>query len=202
MLTTEALLCNKYTDDTGNLSESNPYADEAEDIPTLVFGALRRGTARLKYANDCFEKVAPGDDQWEKLEQRFWNTFQPFYAKDLVGGVLVVERQSQSKVATYDPETGIIESIAIDVFDRDVKPEEIRSRYEDMLDSRDLRYDRSDTGQFSWKPYRGSIRVMVSPKDRNITPLSRISFDSYDIAPKQRPFPSPELDAYPESRVP
>jgi hypothetical protein len=192
VLTAEALL-NKYAGDAGNLSESNPYADESEDIPTLIFGALRRGTARLKYANGCFEEAAPGDNQWEKLGQRFWNTFQPFYAKDLVEGVLIVERQSHLTTATHDPKTGIIESIAIDVFDRDVKPKEVCSQYEDMLDSRDLRYDRSDTGQFSWKIYRGSIRVMVRPKDRNITPLSRISFDSYDVVPKQRPFPSPEL---------
>jgi hypothetical protein len=190
VLTAEALLYNKYADGSGNLPETSPYADEAEDIPSLVFGALCGGIARLKHAKGLFEEATPEHDQWQDLEVAFWNTFQPFYAEALVDGVLIVKRQRQSMGAGYDRETGIIESIEIDVFDQDVKPEEVRGLYEEMLNSGNLRHDRSDTGQLSWKIYRESIRIVVRPKDPTIDPLSRIS---HDVVPQQAQFPSPEL---------
>lgn len=147
VLTAEALLYNKYADGSGNLPKTSPYADEAKDIPSLVFGALCGGIARLKHAKGLFEEATPEHDQWQDLEKAFWNTFQPFYAEALVDGVLIVKRQRQSMGARYDRETGIIESIEIDVFDQDVKPEEVRGLYEEMLNSGNLRHNRSYTGQ-------------------------------------------------------
>lgn len=148
-------------------------AAEWEIIPTLAFAALSEDEPALAVVREQCADAQRDSEQWTATQQRFARTFESFWLRDHVDGVPLIQWNPVQVSAAYEPVTGVIEKIQIDVRDLSVRSAKIAELYEKTLSYNELGHNRSDTGMVSWKIYRGAIRVVVRPEDADVDAVRR-----------------------------
>lgn len=134
-------------------------ATESEVVGSLVFAALAPVVPELERIQ-CLFAAATGAE-WDGLALRFYNTFEPLEAKRVVDGLLVVGRASNRVEVVYEPETGLVDSIVLEVDDLSVTAGKVRGLYERALSRYDLRWSDSEDGPISGEPCEGTIRMIA-----------------------------------------
>lgn len=147
-------------------------ATESEVMATCAFAALTplvdrplRGGAptvpRLGRIQGMF--AAATRSEWDRLALRFYNTFEPLEAKRVVDGVLVVGRASNRVEAVYEPETGLVDSIVLEVDELSVKEKRVGDLYERALARYGLNWSEAEDGPISGEPRAGTIHMVARP---------------------------------------
>lgn len=147
-------------------------ASESEVIATLAFAAITPAVdrpllggaptvPRLGRVRDMF--AAATRSEWDDLALRFYNTFEPLEAKRVKDGVLIVGHASNRAEAVYEPETGLVDSIVLEVDNHSVKAKEVRDLYERVLARNGLRWSDAEDGPISGEPRVGTIRMIARP---------------------------------------
>lgn len=127
-------------------------ATESEVVGSLVFAALAPVVPELERIQ-CLFAAATGAE-WDGLALRFYNTFEPLEAKRVVDGLLVVGRASNRVEVVYEPETGLVDSIVLEVDDLSVTAGKVATSSSTLRGSSTTRNSRA-----TWPTSRTRLRT-------------------------------------------
>lgn len=159
---------------------------EEEIIPTLVWAAKSWELGLLETITDRFVEAGEGTEEWAELKGRFAGALGAFEPIRVVDGVLVLRWVPTAVTGVVDRETGVIETILIDVRRRSVKPRDVAQRYTEYLQRRGTRHDASQ-GSVGFAVSNGVIRLSVHPEEPWAYPMG-----TPPARPRSRQLPFPE----------
>lgn len=162
---------------------------EEEIIPTLVWAAKSWDLGILEALTDRFVEAGEGTEEWVELKGRFAGALGAFESIRVVNGLLVLRWVPSAVTGVVDQETGVTETILIDVRRRSVKPEDVARRYQEYLRRKHISHEASQ-GSVGFAVSNGVIRLSVHPEEPWAHPMGRLP---KRVHREQLPFPPPQL---------
>ena len=158
-------------------------------IPTLVWAAKSCELGVFRDITDCFANAGESTEEWEELKRRFTGALGAFEPIRVVDGLLMLRWVPIAITGVVEQETGITETILIDVRHRSVKPENVAQHYDEYLRQRGIPRDASQ-GSVGYAVSTGVLRMAVHPEEPWAHPMGKLPIR---VRREQLPFPSPQL---------
>ena len=169
--------------------------DENQIIPTLAFAARSFELTNLKTLGDRLAGAEAGGEEWRTLKGTVRRAFDTFELLRVQDGVPILYSRPFKLRAHAHQETGTVEKVAIEVYRRSAKGEEIGKWYDALLSKHGVSYE-GRQGGFGWHASTGRLRMVFHPSaPAALDSLSEGRVEAIPEGSDNPPFPQPDIVA-------
>lgn len=168
--------------------------DERDIIPTLAFAARFFEMPGLETVRRELAQAHASGEAWGEARSRFRAAFDPLEVVRVVDEVPIIRSKPFRLTAVVYQETGLVEKVLIDVYQRSAKGEEIRERYDALMSLHGASYE-GGQGNIGWQASAGHLRIVVQPRAPAALSSLHEGLNVLNPEEKEAPFPAPDIVA-------